>query len=510
MARGSNTWVAGYTDQSTGESWVAAWDPNALKWLNPEKLVYSTGPFGSLSIDLYLAWDAARGRFICVLLDKFNFAVYFGYSSGPAGTGWQFRPYPVLAGTDNAKWDFPSVAVDTQGRTVVAAVKFPALSAQQPVNFASVLSADGGITFCGGPVCNPTSQSPTEQSPVIVGPTGENGAMSRVIGTNNRFHAFVPRLDPSTNTPYSIRRFESTDGLNWTDQNLVGAAFTAPNYVSMNITANDTACDPGTFDNCFPVYFAPLLDAAGDPSGRWSLVFQAKYGARNNVMHCASDRGCGLVNVSSEYDEFLPSTAISPDGSYWVSYLAFKSMGAGSASNLISQVIRFPPGLPGHGMTVAEGAAPSSWQNLSPACSQCYAAGDYARMAADSSGVVAVPQMEQSYMANAPTPPNDLFVMFLQDPQGTMYAPYSPPPTLTEGEGEPPSGIAEPASEIASTFFDPPAVGPVKAVRSRQFQPNYLSIKPGDDLRSLGLPAPPQAYGPTPGERLRRKQYRLP
>jgi hypothetical protein len=473
------------------------------KWGNPEIL---NTPIGLPTADLYLAWDATRGRFICVLLDNLN-NVWFGYSTGSAGSGWQIRQQAVLPYSFSVLWDYPSVAVNAQGRIVVGAYKLPP-DAPQDKGFYTLCSLDGGVTFGGNATCN-------EQQPVpkkVVGLPDESGYGSRIVATASIFQAFVPKLDASTNTPRNIRRFESGDGLTWTDKGfLVSPDFDPPN----NTSVFEEACNE-TGSDCKPVYYAPSLDAAGDPSGRWSVVFQVKYGARNNVMHCASDRGCGWVNLNGNYDEFLASTAISPDGSYWVSYFTFTPAGQSSASNLFSQVIRFPPGLNGQGMTVAEGAAPASWRDHSPACDPCYAAGDYLRMAADSSRFVAVPQMEQSYLA-ATQRADDLFAMFLQDRtvdqlHPAFYEPYSPPPDTTVQTTYATSwaGATESTTQTGASFFDPPAIGPVKPVRSAGFRPNYVPIRPADILLGLGLPVPPQAYAPTPEERVRRKWSKLP
>jgi len=257
---------------------------------------------------------------------------------------------------------------------------------------------------------------------------------------------------------------------------------------------------------------APFLDAKGDPgSGRWSFVIPTRNGSRNNLMICTSDRYCGLVNPDSSRDQFLGSTAISPDGTYWASYHTFTPNVANPVSNIVTHIVRIPPGnAPLAAYATTHGTAPSAWRLLaagsygSSRCSYfaCYAAGDYNRMAVDNAGVTAVPLLQQS----AATQTNDLFGIFTSDPAGVgvFYAPYSiEPPGSAEhwkAASERFSSITEPLPlSSAGLFFDPPAaLGPATDAPDPRWTPNFVRYPAGADLRTLGTPAPFPAKDPYP------------
>jgi hypothetical protein len=498
IARGSTTWVAGWTEVPHDISqplvtYLSAWDPAQQKWGNPHALP----PFGVSTFDLHITWDPYTngGRFVYVLVDAFR-NVQIGFSTDASGTNWTSPPNPALAGFP-VSWDFSSVAVDSTGRILVAASN----SNTSDLSIYGAISTDGGRTF--------------SQPVRIVGPTAStNYLFSRVAAISDRFEVFSLLTQAPQTTPFSLRRFESTGGLTWNDM-----GYLSPNLGSPPNNSTQQACTPGSpTDNCELVFFAPTLDAKGDPGrGRWTVVAPTAYGTKTNATIWTSDRGSGPVN-QQPYDEFLSTGTVSSDGSYWVSYLTFTLCydassggdGSKSASNVYSQTIHFPPG--GYtGATTSSGIAPVRWRNTGTPNSSavrcgslgvpvpCYAAGDYAIMAADGN-IMSAPLIQQS-----PFQRNDLHTIFLQDFSGAFYSPYSlPRPAYlqTSQRNELFGSVpAPPIADVAATSgYDPPALVAVKPAPTNQFRPNFVPLPAGGDFGGLSAPIPASAYGVPPSK----------
>jgi hypothetical protein len=399
VAKGGANWIAAWNHwpPSTAAMYVSAWHQDSRTWTAPQLLL---APGGSNVADPYFVWDAPRNRFVCVALalEGSSFGnVYFGYSTDALGMSWTWRAVPVFQWSGTITWDYPSVAEDGQGRIAVGAVRFDSLTT--PSGFHSVRSIDGGITF----------SSPVRITPASV---PEVGAVSRIVATNSRFLAFAPRLI-GNQLPDSIRLYESTDGAQTWPLETTLAVFGLP----VNDTGfGELGCIPGTSSNCGRVFLNPVLDAYGDRgSERWSVVVPINNGGRNNAYICTSDRGCGLVN-QAPYHQFMASTTIGSDGSYWVTYLSYTPSVQHPASNAFSQVVRFPPQGFGVGATTTQGSAPASWAPHPFRCAggSSYVAGDYAKIAPGFDNLTVVAPLFQQ----APFKNNELFSLFLSNPFG--------------------------------------------------------------------------------------------
>jgi hypothetical protein len=266
-----------------------------------------------------------------------------------------------------------------------------------------------------------------------------------VVATDFSFHTFIPTLD-SNNLPTLVRRYQSSDGVNWTGPSSIGME-------SFGEPLNETPGSPPTV-----LYYAPLLVASGYTNGRWSVAFQAKNGNFNNVVLCTSDWGCIFPNAATD-DEFLVGTSVSGDNAYWTAYLTYSTLDTRQLP-LISQAIYFPAGQPAVGATTYPNIDPTGWTTTLPRCPDapgCHAAGDFATIASNPFASASTPFISRSSDPNRSSHPNDLFQSFVQDPPAPANVP--------------------------------------------NFKPNVIRIPYGSDIRSLGTPNPPGMRGINPARR---------
>ncbi len=447
------TWVTGWNGLTSGPNFtVTSTIASVRPWRDgawgPETVLRA--PNNQNVQDFYVAWDFRRQRFVFVVIDSVSpLSVWFGISTCSAGSAWMFRRTRVFEGSalPYVTWDFPSVAVDGSGRIIVGAVAFVLNEQGRLVanGFWTRVSPDGGITFSSG--------LPVGPSPSVYPP----GAQSRIVATNNRFHAFIPTLN-ALYLPVGVDRWESTSGTTWTGPSLL-LTFGAP----LNSSPNNYPTPSGR-----PIFYAPLLDGRGYPAtasypdGLWTVAFQINNGGYNNVYTCNSSRGCGLAN-SIQDDQFLAGTSVSGDGGYWIAYDTFSAAGLRPLPTpLITQAIYFPPppGLP-IGATTNTGVDPLSWILHGNRCGTpdfripCYASGDYAGIASNPYRAASTPFVKQSSLLFVP---NDLVQSFVEDPPA--------PPNVPN------------------------------------FIPNFLPFPIGADLTAISLPVPPQSVGLPPGQKI--------
>ena len=286
------------------------------------------------------------------------------------------------------------------------------------------------------------------------------GAASRVAAAGNLFEAFVPVLD-SNNLPTSVYRYESTDGVNWTEpsQNPL-FSFGEPMNESPNELVGPTGSACAEPNPC-PIFYALNLAASGYTNGQWSVAFQVNNGGYNNVYICTSDRGCGLVNAAAT-DQFLAGTSVSGDGGYWVAYLTYSTLVTRQVP-LIARAICFPAGQAPIGATTKSGIDPTTWQiryDGSRCTAYCFAAGDFNTVASNPYAAASTPFVAQDSRQT------NLFQSFLEDPDAVSTGAFKPnfvpypaganlvalarilPGTAQAYHGVPPSkkiGIAQPA-----------------------------------------------------------------
>jgi hypothetical protein len=471
-AGAGTSWTTAYNiiDENPNSPVIKAYVRNfASGWANEQLL---SAPDGSPLGDLYLQWDPFKRRFLLCAIDLKASptvpitSVYFGYSLDEAGTAWEIRATPFVPLVDNANpinsygWDYPSIGVDSTGRIAIGAVKIGGDN-----KFWVAMSSDTWNTYSSR---NFSTFSMVSASPP---PNTIMSAFSRVVGTSDRFHVFVPTLsaEPSNPSylPVAVSRTESIDCISWSPPSTL-FTFEAE---ALNLSLYRVTAPPS-----IPVYFSPKLDARGAPSGHWAVVFQAgvladtnttpvdplAQTAFNNVVLCTSG-GCGYVNltrppppVAAPYaynDQFLPTTAITirPNGQadYWVSYLTNVTVGTVQSLTdrtlntwppapqqesdpttngiLAMETIYFPAGSSLAYERVASGIDPRAWRKLIPSLSRCtvdcYAAGDYGGMAANPFSAATMPFVARLESTGT----NSLKQVFVQDPPAKPSERMAPP-----------------------------------------------------------------------------------
>lgn len=414
----SNESVTGYRwEPSTGAGsyWAASWatypinNTNAVtsyvsawngKWLGPTTL---TAPNGRATDDVNLSYDSVRNRFVFVLLDISTLTtpnVWYGYSTDATGVSWAFgnkdslgNPQPVFAAA-SSNWDYPSIGVDSAGRVIIGSVNF------SPMGYYAALSTDG--EHFGAPMALPLS-----------GSGNSLGARSRVVAAGSIFHVFAPLLNGQY-LPTEIDRYQSADARNWSK------------YTVETFGAPLNSAQPS--GSGLPIFYAPLLSAAGYPDGRWIVGWQRNNSGWNNMEVCTPDRGCGTVNSQPD-DQFLAGVSVSADG-YWAAYHTYSTLNNRSLP-VITQAIYFRTGYAGIGATTNSNVAVTSWavagvpyNSPPPRCMdssggvvECYAAGDYNTPTSNAYGASNTTYVQSSSRQN------DLFQSFQQDPQALPNAP---------------------------------------------------------------------------------------
>jgi hypothetical protein len=268
------------------------------------------------------------------------------------------------------------------------------------------------------------------------------------VAAGTTFHVFVPTLDPTTHLPNQINRYQSSDGINWSGANLI-MCFAAP-FNSGQPSGSS-----------LPIFYAPLLSAAGFTDGRWIVGWQANHNSPpnegvNNVDICTSDRGCGTVNEAND-DQFLAGVSVNSDG-YWVAYQTYPDVN-GRSLPLITQAIYLPTNSSAVGATTNTGIDPTSWESSLHRCSDsggnnvaCYGAGDFNTPSSNPSAG------SNTTFVGASSQQTNLFNSFLQDPQAaTANVPNFVPNFLPHAIGQDLTSLGGPIPAAASAFALPPS-----------------------------------------------------
>ena len=417
-----STWASSWATYPTSNpgavtSYVNAW--NGSSWQGAVQL---TPPNGAQTGDVNLTWDSTRSRFVFALLDL-DENLWYGYSTDSSGTTWAFGnqngsgiAQPVFT---SSFWDYPSVGVDSSGRIIIGGVDF----STSPASYWTALSSDG--------------QHFTIPSEV---PTISGTAMqSRVVAAGTSFDVFVPTLN-GNNVPTTINRYESSDGVNWSGPSLI-----------MTFGAPLNSAQPS--GSSYPIFYAPLLSAAGFTDGRWIVGWQENVNSWNNVEICTSDRGCGTVNQAAD-DQFLAGVSVNADG-YWVAYHAYPNLND-RALPLITQVIYFPTFGSAVGATTNTGINPTAWildGVVGPSrCTTgpCYGGGDFNT---PSSNAFAG---SNTTFVGASSRQTDLFNSFQEDPQSTANVPNFVPHFVAHAIGADLTPVSGPVPANASDVALPP------------------------------------------------------
>ncbi len=406
-----------------------------------------TGGGSQLLGDGFVAWDSSRGQYLLVATDaNANSSVWFGTSTD--GLCWNnctnvLRQIMIPPG-DGSGFDYASIAVDSSNprRIIVGAVHYQNIyDTTQCVGYNVAISTDGGQSWTPAPYTDVAVQPGPGPAPNRWGITG------RVVGAGNQFYVFLSMLAPGAQfAPLAVYYYAENGGA-WSLQPVIMNFQNNPplnNNVNCISALDSNSCNPPT--NGY-IYYAPLIDANGNDSGKWSVTFQARTGGGgqyNNVYECSGtgmvQNGCYAPNVFSA-DEYLNAVSVGPEGGIWISLLTFSGV---NYPNLQHEMLYLPPGQGWLGTAGYYNINERSWpqDNSQDRCTVlCYAMGDYARIA--SNPYVAVDAPFTDFQQNPSYIPQ-LFQLFYQDPQGTVpssaFKPnpiYYPPGTILSGPSVP-------------------------------------------------------------------------
>ena len=151
------TWAASWAVLQISDGFVSVWHGSGWRSGTSVKPANTFGP-----ADINLSWDSVRSRFVYVLVAEdfsLNKNLYYGWSDS-SGNSWT-PPAMVLAGDElgQLRWDYPSVAIASDGRVIIGAVKQTGNPPINPTGLYSIISLDG-VSF-SSPSCVFGQDAPT-------------------------------------------------------------------------------------------------------------------------------------------------------------------------------------------------------------------------------------------------------------------------------------------------------------------------------------------------------------
>lgn len=400
-AASPRTWyAAGGHDIANGNTpYLGFW---AGRWIS--------APISPGGLDVNVLWDGARSRFVFVYLvpssiDPTRENVYFGYLNtanlpteatdpDPPGNPWVVCPTPAMehgSVAGSSSWDYPSLAIDSDGRIMIAA---HAVAPGSEIGFYSILSGDL------------TAPCPTWHTAKLIRQTDFEGSQigSRIVAVQNRFMAFVSRKGPTLSR---LDRFEYSGN---------GQDGSWPTQGTPMVNLTSGAGLPGELYRQPPgnpaVFYGTNIAVAGSlTEDRWVAAYQQKNTFNSVVLTtvyiCTNLGPCQRADRGTPTaDQFLPSVAIDPTNSsaaFWVSYFTFPTFLSPVLNlNILHRTFAMNPPAPNQtegepvaflsasvsnvGTTVPMQIDPAGWANL-PATPQfvfrcqnatpCYGLGDY-------------------------------------------------------------------------------------------------------------------------------------
>jgi len=426
------TWVHSFLSQYSGWAQTAAWNGG---WRTSGIISAPNGSGGQKPVgDVYLAYDSLRSRYVMAATSEEEASSSLYFSTSSDGLNWSTLQ-AVLSGPGlGGAFDYGSVAVDSAGRIIVGAVKyFDNLQTSSANGYWVRTSSDGGNSW--STPYEVASPNPGDQ---------RWGINSRVVAAGNHFLVFTPSLQPGVRFQPTAVSYYFESGGSWSGPSLL-MSFSAP----MNNS-------PTTY-NGNSIYYAPLIDASGNSSGKWAVTFQMNWAGYNNVNVCTgiynSPSGCTTINPAYD-DEFMNGVSVDPNGGVWLSYLTYSTLFSRQVP-LYHQTIYFPVAGGVLGATGDYNVAPTSWylDRAQFRCGpSCWAEGDYARI-----GSNAYLGVDSPYVKQAPPYSCGLFQIFASDPQGatppntfTPHPVYYPPGAVLQGSAGP-----NPASTLGIPPEDP-------------------------------------------------------
>ncbi len=398
-----STWVTSWKDIASFRSYTSAW-AGSFGWYTRFHHTMNAHETG----DLFLLFNALQGRHNLALLDLANLNVGFRKSTDGSGCSWEA---PVVA---LALGDYPSVAVASNGTIVIGSH----IVVGDVDGFQTVVSTNGGQNW-NGPY------------PVI---QGQDGFQGRVVASGNKFHAFFA-TSSATHPTVVLKRFESTDGANWSQAPLPLDSYTAPQRFS----PLPDYCNPATGD-CGRIHYATGLDAVAAPGLGWVVLYPLANpadGSINSLKFCAESMvGCRPIDYST--DLFLHGVTASSSGDMWVTMYSYS--GAPNRTLPLVQIAGYgaTPSATFLSGTVNTNIDATSWRFIPNAsrCREpgffgephnCFSAGDYMRPAMNTLTTASLPFIVQSPRKT------DLKQTFVDDPQvglpsvpGLLFGPLLP------------------------------------------------------------------------------------
>jgi len=402
---------SGLGNPAVTASYTGAW--NGSSWSTPTVHTIGSGS----TADLFLATNN-QGKHVLVGVGNESGVnlqqLFFKISTDSTGSSWNSPWTSSNSSLSSVTFDYPSVAVSSDGNTV--AIGYNSNNGGGTITgSASIFSTDGGQTFagpCSGQPCSITTSSTL--------------AAGRIVAVGGTFHFFV--ADMSNLSAVHLKRYQ-WNGSAWFLAETSSFSYTAPNLSFPS--SQPTFCNSAN-TKCGYIDYAPLIDAQATSSG-WVVLAPAARADNadiNNFVLCAGNLSSGCTSVNYASDLFLGGVTTSTNGDIWVSMLTYSgSQGTLNYTLPLEQIASYCSsncalssswisGLPNTPQN--SDIDPTQWAYFQGdlvrcptynfATQNCFAAGDYARLAMNSSTVTTLPFVTAS---SGPA----LFQTFVQDPQ---------------------------------------------------------------------------------------------
>lgn len=254
--------------------------------------------------DPNLVWDGARKGMFLTALTGTNVNLWFlsqTEARKEAGS-WEFCGTVFSQGQESSNaWDYPSVAVASDGRVVVGAARVLA-------------GIDGYYAMVSHPG---TSGCPNFTNPAVTAidltpgrlgiPRVSGVGVSRVAAAGNTILAFLQETFPGTQSPRYLWKAVLGNGPATELRDLAASTPEATSPI-------DTANPPNR------VGYGPTIAVDGNSSGTWAVVFPEKQpSGTNNMVICSSGLSACQVVSAAPVDQFLAGISVAQDR-VWITY----------------------------------------------------------------------------------------------------------------------------------------------------------------------------------------------
>lgn len=385
--------------------------------------------------DLFLATHPNGSHMLVGVGSGSSNALQLFYKTSTDSTGQCWNTTVVPFSGSSIAFDYPSVAAGTDGTNTTVVIVYNSTNGLSVTGMSSIFSVNGGsfVGYCGNDGHQPC--------PIT---TSASQTLGRVVAVGNTFHVLV--ADLSDPTAVHLKRYQwNPNTLSWGSAAETSSfTYTAPNpsfpssqsQVGNNINGNPNKGQTGYID------YAPVIDAQATSSG-WVVLAPAARSdnsAVNNFVLCVNNLSTGCTSVNYASDLFLGGiTTSSNSGDIWATMLTYT--GSSSSTNYtlpLQQVASYCASSCTSSSSWISGSPntpsnsnidPTTWAYFpatsgSPKCpvisfttQSCFAAGDWARPAMNTSTEAALPFVN---VVSQTTP--TLYKSLVNDPQSGLKA----------------------------------------------------------------------------------------